>query len=316
MDWNASKPPDLPRARSGATPRSPFPTAPEWTRRPRPRCGEPVRAALPLPAPEGSRLRTPYPLPRSSTTSSPTSLPALDRRHVRGRDRAFGGPAGMVLAHRPLLRRRPARPHRAGEPRARERCVLLLSTDVTSRWPRPLRVGDVWARLAALRPRIEPPARLAPAPRGAAMQRLMPATPRGGRPRNPAGPSASPRFHVGTTWRGLPPTALTRGLRATSPTTRSSRSTAPGTSPHQQAGLAWLGRQPILRPNDTTTAATALTAPNLNRVEPGHHHDHRTHRSHRAPRSPGDHAHHLPATYALPRSSRPSALSSGTPFRP
>ena len=70
---------------------------------------------------------------------------------------AFGGPAGMVLAHDLFCADSPLALAETGDPRARERCVLLLSTMYRAAGLDPFEIGDVWARLAALRPQIDPP---------------------------------------------------------------------------------------------------------------------------------------------------------------
>ncbi len=108
---------------------------------------------------------------------------------------AFGGPAGMVLAHDLFCADSPRALAETGDPRARERCVLLLSTMYRAAGLDPFEIGDVWARLAALRPQIDPPdpagRRLAQARRAAARHRGQKASPR------PAGDRTGKDLHRG-----------------------------------------------------------------------------------------------------------------------
>jgi len=185
---------------------------------------------------------------------------------------AFGGPAGMVLAHELFCADSPLALTETGDPRARERCVLLLSTMYRSAGLDPFEIGDVWARLAALRPHIDPPD---PARRTAAvagMRRLMHADAAQRDTTEPGWTERVAAFH--TAGRDLARLAadgrLTRGLRAVLTHHTIFALNRAGTSPYQQAALAWLGQHASFDVDTTTAVFTGVTAPtahNRNRVE-------------------------------------------------
>ena len=86
---------------------------------------------------------------------------------------AFGGPGGMAVAHQLFCADSPAALAETGRPRSKERCILLISAMNRSAGLDPFEIGDVWARIADLRPEVSRPeaARLGVAV--TAMRRLM-----------------------------------------------------------------------------------------------------------------------------------------------
>jgi protein-L-isoaspartate(D-aspartate) O-methyltransferase len=86
---------------------------------------------------------------------------------------AFGGTDGMAIAHDVFCADSPAALAATGTPGGKERAVLLISAMTRAAVLDPFETGDVWARLAALRPpaEIPPPERHAGAI--AAMRRLL-----------------------------------------------------------------------------------------------------------------------------------------------
>lgn len=72
---------------------------------------------------------------------------------------AFGGPDGMAIAHAVFCADSRAALAEASGPHAKEQCVLLISTMNRAAGPDPFETGDVWARVADLRPVTGPPAR-------------------------------------------------------------------------------------------------------------------------------------------------------------
>ncbi|MER5322264.1 methyltransferase, FxLD system [Streptosporangium roseum] len=86
---------------------------------------------------------------------------------------AFGGEQGMAIAHDVFCADSPAALAETGSPLARERCILLLSAMNRAAGLDPFEVGDVWAKIAGLRPPIDPPGAAHRAAAITAMRRLM-----------------------------------------------------------------------------------------------------------------------------------------------
>ncbi|MGW1279594.1 methyltransferase, FxLD system [Streptomyces tsukubensis] len=86
---------------------------------------------------------------------------------------AFGGSEAMDVAHDVFCADSRAALAETGGPGGRERSVLLLSTMIRSAGLDPFEAGDVWAKLAALRPPVTPPTGPALAEAIRAMRRLM-----------------------------------------------------------------------------------------------------------------------------------------------
>ncbi|OON75940.1 methyltransferase, FxLD system [Streptomyces tsukubensis] len=70
---------------------------------------------------------------------------------------AFGGPEGMDVAHEVFCADSRSALFETGAPGARERCVMLLSAMIREAGLDPFEAGDVWSKLAALRPHVTPP---------------------------------------------------------------------------------------------------------------------------------------------------------------
>ena len=86
---------------------------------------------------------------------------------------AFGGTGGMAIAHDVFCADSPAALAATGTPGIKERAVLLIAAMTRAAALDPFETGDVWAKLAALRPQVDapPPERRADAV--AAMRRLL-----------------------------------------------------------------------------------------------------------------------------------------------
>ena len=86
---------------------------------------------------------------------------------------AFGGPAAMAVAHELFCADSPAALAETGGAHARERSVLLISAMNRGARLDPFEIGDVWAKIASVRPAISLP----PDPRRqaavTAMRRLL-----------------------------------------------------------------------------------------------------------------------------------------------
>ncbi|SDG41339.1 protein-L-isoaspartate(D-aspartate) O-methyltransferase [Sinosporangium album] len=86
---------------------------------------------------------------------------------------AFGGPQGMSVAHHIFCADSRAALAETGDARTRERAILLVSTMNRAAGLDPFEIGDVWAKVADLRPKIEPPASGRRQASLSAMRRLM-----------------------------------------------------------------------------------------------------------------------------------------------
>src|SRR5580658_732280 len=86
---------------------------------------------------------------------------------------AFGGPRGMTAAHQLFCADSRAALAQTGSRYARERCILLLSAMNRAAGLDPLELGDVWFKVAALRPAASPPCPVRRAAAITAMRRLM-----------------------------------------------------------------------------------------------------------------------------------------------
>jgi hypothetical protein len=106
---------------------------------------------------------------------------------------AFGGPEARDVAHQVFCADSRSALAESGSPCARERCVLLISAMNRAAGLDPVEVGDVWAKVASLRPAIEPPTGIRRAAAVTAMRRLMNADPPNGTSPSRAGLSVSPR---------------------------------------------------------------------------------------------------------------------------
>ncbi|MFD9715849.1 methyltransferase, FxLD system [Streptomyces sp. NPDC059076] len=157
---------------------------------------------------------------------------------------AFGGPDGMDVAHDVFCADSRAALAETGEPGGRERSVLLLSTMIRSAGLDPFEAGDVWAKLAALRPPVTPPTGAALATAVTSMRRLMNAD--AARRPNPE-PDWTERVEAfadgGLRLRRLAADGhLTRGLRAVLAHHAIFAFNRAGVSATEQAATAWLGR--------------------------------------------------------------------------
>jgi protein-L-isoaspartate(D-aspartate) O-methyltransferase len=86
---------------------------------------------------------------------------------------AFGGTDGMTIAHGVFCADSPAALAATGMPGGKERVILLISAMTRAAALDPFETGDVWAKLAALRPPADPPPPERHAGAVAAMRRLL-----------------------------------------------------------------------------------------------------------------------------------------------
>ena len=185
---------------------------------------------------------------------------------------AFGGPDGMAIAHDLFCADSPAALAETGDPGGRERCILLISTLNRAAGLDPFEIGDVWSKVAALRPPIGPPARAARVATITAMRRLMNADAAQGETTDPRWPERVTAFD--TAGRGLARLAatgrLTRGLRAVLAHHAIFAFNRAGTPPAEQAAAAWLGQHAAFDDAETTAVFTGRpqpVTPNLKRME-------------------------------------------------
>lgn len=185
---------------------------------------------------------------------------------------AFGGAEGMAIAHELFCADSPSALAATGDSSNRERCILLLSTLHRAAGLDPFEIGDVWARLAALRPPITPPHEKEQGPQLAAMRRLMHAD---------AAQRETTEAHWAervaafeTAGRALADLAstgrLTRGLRAVLAHHGIFTFNRAGTPPAEQAAVAWLARQTTFDTDVSTTVSpsgTDSSAPNLPQMD-------------------------------------------------
>lgn len=185
---------------------------------------------------------------------------------------AFGGAEGMTIAHELFCADSPPALAATGDARNRERCILLLSTLFRAAALDPFEIGDVWARLAALRPSIALPSEEEQRPQLAAMRRLMNAD---AAQRETTEAQWSERVAAfETAGRALAALAsqgrLTRGLRAVLAHHAIFAFNRAGTPPAEQAAAAWLARQVTFDTDVSTTVSPSdkhSSPPNFPRMD-------------------------------------------------
>jgi len=185
---------------------------------------------------------------------------------------AFGGPEGMAIAHDVFCADSPAALAETGDPCGRERCVLLISILNRAAGLDPFEIGDVWAKIADLRPPIGPPGRAVRVATITAMRRLMNADAAQRETTEPRWPERVAAFEAAG--RGLARLAaagrLTRGLRAVLAHHAIFAFNRAGTPPAEQAAAAWLGRHAAFDDDEATAVFTARpepVTPDLKRME-------------------------------------------------
>ncbi|WP_445520354.1 methyltransferase, FxLD system [Streptomyces sp. NEAU-174] len=185
---------------------------------------------------------------------------------------AFGGPDGMDLAHEVFCADSRSALAEINSPGARERCVLLLSAMIRSGGLDPFEVGDVWAKLSALRPPVTPPTGPARDRAISAMRRLMNAD---AARRPDAEPGWAERVAAfengGRQLRRLASDGrLIRGLRAILAHHAIFAFNRAGVSASEQAATAWLGRHVAFATGeaaDMSTRRSTSADPNTARTE-------------------------------------------------
>jgi protein-L-isoaspartate(D-aspartate) O-methyltransferase len=160
---------------------------------------------------------------------------------------AFGGSLAMDVAHELFCADSGPALAETGSPGGRERCILLLSTMHRAAGLDPFEIGDVWVRLAALRPPVAPPTGDAREKAVAGMRRLMYAD---AAQRPDAEPGWAERVaafeHAGRQLRRLNSSGdLIRGLRAVLAHHAVFALNRAAVIPEDQAATAWLGGQVV-----------------------------------------------------------------------
>ncbi|MFG2430374.1 methyltransferase, FxLD system [Streptomyces sp. NPDC048590] len=185
---------------------------------------------------------------------------------------AFGGPAGMAVAHDVFCADSPAALAETGAPGARERAVMLLSAMIRGAGLDPFEAGDVYARWAALRHPIVPPQGPALDKAVSAMRRLMNAD-AALRPDPEAGwvERVAAFEDAGRQLRRLAADGrLIRGIRAVIAHHAIFAFNRAGVPVEAQAATAWLGRHVAFSAGegaDVSTRKSASADPNLPRME-------------------------------------------------
>jgi protein-L-isoaspartate(D-aspartate) O-methyltransferase len=123
---------------------------------------------------DGLRLRTTQDVGAALSGLAASGLVAgWHERIYEPENRAFGGAEGMDIAHGVFCADSPAALAATGTPGGKERAVLLISAMTRAAALDPFETGDVWARLASLRPPASPPSPERRAAAIAAMRRLL-----------------------------------------------------------------------------------------------------------------------------------------------
>ncbi|MBG0818952.1 methyltransferase, FxLD system [Planomonospora sp. ID82291] len=183
---------------------------------------------------------------------------------------AFGGPDGMAVAHEVFCADSPPALAETGSPHAKERCVLLLSTMYRAAGLDPFEIGDVWAKLAALRPLIDPPQDAARRTAAiGAMRRLMNADAAQRQATEPGWAERVTAF--ADAGRRLARLAagghLTRGLRAVLAHHAIFAFNRAAVPVAEQAAAAWLGRRVAFGDDEPATVSTRQSVPVTPTVE-------------------------------------------------
>ncbi|MEU8246230.1 methyltransferase, FxLD system [Nonomuraea sp. NPDC048916] len=185
---------------------------------------------------------------------------------------AFGGPQGMDIAHEVFCADSRAALAESGSPYSRERCVLLISAMNRATGVDPYEVGDVWVKVANLRPAIEPPTGDYRAAAIAAMRRLMNADAARWKGTEPGWPERVAAFEeAGRRLARLAADGLLRrGLRAVLAHHAIFAFNRADVPVAEQAAAAWLGQHVAFaddEPADVFTDRSTSEAPNLERIE-------------------------------------------------
>ncbi|WP_240796303.1 methyltransferase, FxLD system [Streptomyces sp. RFCAC02] len=181
---------------------------------------------------------------------------------------AFGGSAGMAIAHDLWCADSPSALVETGAHGARERCVLLLSTMFRSAGLDPFETGDVWTKLAALRPPVTPPTGPSLDRAVTAMRRLMTADATRRPDASPAwGKRVAAFAAAGSKLARLAADGvLTRGLRAVLAHHAIFALNRTGVTVEEQAATAWLARQAVFVA-DVSAHRRTSPPPTLPRME-------------------------------------------------
>ncbi len=185
---------------------------------------------------------------------------------------AFGGPEGITVAHDVFCADSRSALPETGSTGTRERCVMLLSAMIREAGLDPFEAGDVWARLAALRPPITPPSGSALERSVSAMRRLMNADAARRPDAEPGWAERVAAFEdAGRHLRSLATEGrLVRGLRAVLAHHAIFAFNRAGVPAQEQAATAWLGRHVAFSTGqgaDVSTRKSTSVDPNLARME-------------------------------------------------
>ena len=185
---------------------------------------------------------------------------------------AFGGTDGMAIAHRVFCADSPAALAATGTAGGKERAILLISAMTRAAGLDPFETGDVWAKLAALRPPADPPPPDGRAGAVAAMRRLLTAD-AAQRPGAEPGwaDRVAPFEDAGRQLAFLAADGLlTRGLRSVLAHHLIFAFNRAGIPSRVQAAAAWLGVQAAFGddgPAGAFTPRSAAATPTISRME-------------------------------------------------
>ncbi|MFE0150165.1 methyltransferase, FxLD system [Nonomuraea sp. NPDC059007] len=176
---------------------------------------------------------------------------------------AFGGPQGMAVAHEVFVADSPAALAQTGNPDSRGRCILLLSAMFRAAGLDAFEVGDVWAKVGALRPPIDSPTEARREAAITAMRRLMNAD---AAQRPNAEPGWAERVAAfEDAGRALARLAkgghLERGLRVVLAHHAIFAFNRANTSVAEQAAAAWLGWQVVFGQDNLAAVSASPSSP-------------------------------------------------------
>ncbi len=185
---------------------------------------------------------------------------------------AFGGPEGMDVAHNLFCADSRTALAEAGRAGARERSVLLISAMLRAALLDRFEASDVWAKVAAIRPSVDPPTGARRTEAVAAMHRLMNTDAAKLKGAAPAWTARVAAFEdAGQRLRRLADDGLlTRGLRAVLAHQAIFTFNRAGLSATEQAALAWLAKQSAFaddEPDVVPSAESADTATRFKQME-------------------------------------------------
>jgi protein-L-isoaspartate(D-aspartate) O-methyltransferase len=185
---------------------------------------------------------------------------------------AFGGTDAMAIAHDAFCADSPAALAATGTPGGKERVILLVSAMIRAAALDPFETGDVWAKLAALRPPVSPPPPDLRAGAVAAMRRLLTADAAQRHDAEPGWAERVAAFEDAARRLAILDAGgrLTRGLRSVLAHHLIFAFNRAGVPARAQAAAAWLAVQVAFGDDDQVGAFTPRTdaaTPTIGRME-------------------------------------------------